>query len=210
MITVFLKGAVIMSESRIEPLYPTRPISSEPLRRIRRLAWPLEIAFGVLAGFATLLLVAVLVMAYVPGNYVTFNASGGWLTLDPSNAPPDAVTVPSLPIVTQLCGLVAGLAISGSLILALVSLHRLFGLYRCGIVFSSAAIGCMRRAGYGFLLFGVLPGALQPFMRAIGSPDRNWFHAETIPLLLIGSGLVVFSQIIALGVDLQRENKGFV
>lgn len=199
-----------MAETMVEPLYPTKQAPSEPLRRIRRLALPLEIAFAVLAGLAALLLIATIVLAYVPGGYVTFNAYGGWLSMDPSTAPPDAVTVPSLSVFTQLSGLIAGVAISGSLILALWSLHRLFGLYRRGIVFAAEAIKAMRRAGYGLFLFGILPGAFQPFMRAVGSPDRNWFHAETVPLLLIGGGLVVFSQIIAYGVDLQRENKEFV
>lgn len=194
----------------IEPLYQTERTESVTLARLRRLALPFEVGFAILVGLSLLLLVAVLALAYLPGGYVTFNSEGGFLTLDPSTAPSDAVTVGSLLIATQVFGLIAGLAIQGALIFSLWSLYKLFGLYRKGTVFAAAPVGYMRRAGGGVALFAVLPGLLQPLLRRLGSPDENWFRSETIPLLLIGGGLFLFSYIIALGMELQRENKEFV
>jgi len=199
-----------MTDTVPEALYAQERPDLLPLVRIRRLALPFEIGFAVLAGLAALLIVTVLGLAYSPEAYVTFTEEGGLLTLDPSKAPVDGVRVASLPIVTQIVGLIAGLAISGSLVIALWSLHKLFGSYRRGEVFAEASTRLMRRAGIALVLNAALPGLLQLALRAIGSPDRNWFHPETIPILLIGAGLFIFSYIIALGAELLRENKGFI
>jgi len=199
-----------MTDALAEPLYEqTRP-DPLPLVRIRRLALPFEIGFAVLAGLVFLLLISVLALAYAPGAYVTFNADGGWLTLDPSTAPADGVRVTSLPLATQVAGLIAGVGIQGAFLTALWSLHKLFGHYRRGKVFESAATRLMRRAGIALTLYAVLPGLFQPLLRALGSPDRNWFHSETLLLVVLGVGLFLFSYIIALGTELQRENKGFI
>ncbi|MEL7453743.1 MAG: hypothetical protein AAGJ50_10275, partial [Pseudomonadota bacterium] len=133
-----------------------------------------------------------------------------WLTFDPSTAPPDGVVVQSLPLVTQLAGLMCGSLIYGALIFALWSLRGLFSCYRKGEVFGTHPIRLMRRAGVLLVLFAAMPGLLQPALRALGSPDRNWFHSETLPILLTGAGLLVFANIIALGTELQRENQEFV
>ena len=42
-----------MAETVIEPLYPTRQVPREPLRRIRRLALPLEMVFAARLGDVT-------------------------------------------------------------------------------------------------------------------------------------------------------------
>lgn len=194
----------------IEALYVSDLPEPAALKRIRRLALPFEIGFAALTGLAVLLFILILVLAYVPGGYVTFNAAGGWLTFDPSTAPFDAVTVPSLPIMTQLAGLIVGSLVYGALITALWSLHRLFACYRQGDVFTEAPMRLMRRAGLAMILFAAAPGLMQPVMRLLGSPDRNWFHSETLPVLLIGSSLFLFAHIQALGMELQRENKGFI
>lgn len=199
-----------MTETTVEPLYARPKADPAPLRRIRRLAWPFEIGFAALAIMTGALFVLILAAAYVPGGYVTFNAEGGWLTTDPSTAPPDALPVTAFPLAAQLAGLVLGGIIYGALVKGLWSLHRLFGLYRRGEVFSSGAIGLMRQSGIALVVFAAAPGLAQPLMHALGSPDRNWFHGETIPLLIVGAGLFVFAHIIALGVELQRESKGFI
>lgn len=199
-----------MADMSVEVLFASGMPEPTPLRRIRRLALPFEIGFGLLAALAVLLFLAILVFAYVPGGYVTFNSEGGWLTLDPETAPADALSVTEFPLSLQLAGLITGSLIYGGLIAALWSLHRLFRAYRRGQVFAPEPIRLMRRSGVGLIVFAVVPGLMQPLMRALGSPDRNWFHGETIPILIVGAALFLFAQIIALGVELERENKGFV
>jgi len=196
--------------AQVEPLYARERAEPTPLKHIRRLALPFEVGFAVLTCLGAVLLMLVLILAYVPGDYVTFNADGGWLTMDPATVPADAVSASSLPIATQILGLCAGLLIQGAMIFSLWCLYKLFGLYRRGQVFAERPVMFMRRAGIGLVVFAVSPGLLQPFLRMLGSPDRNWFHSETVPILLIGAGLFVFSYIIALGRELERENKGFI
>ena len=199
-----------MTDSVVEPLYRSREKQPEPLRRIRRLALPFEVAFAGLAILAGVFALTLLVMAYIPGGYLTFTAEGGWLTLDPSTAPAGALPVTAFSPLMQIAGLVTVTFIYGGLIVALWSLHKLFGSYRRGAVFASVPIYLMRRAGIGLIVFAATPGLMQPILRALGSPDRNWFHGETLPILIIGAALFLFAQIIALGVELERENKGFV
>jgi len=199
-----------MADSVVEPLYRSQKVQPKSLKRIRTLALPFEIAFAGLAILAGIFALTLLVMAYIPGGYVTFNAEGGWLTLDPSTAPVGALPVTAFSPLTQIAGLVTATFIYGSLIVALWSLHKLFGSYRSGVVFASAPIHLMRRAGIGLIVFAATPGLMQPILRSLGSPDRNWFHGETIPILIVGATLFLFAQIIALGVELERENKGFI
>jgi len=201
-----------MLDARVETLYRSDAETEEPiaLRQIRWISSPFEIGFALLAGLATVLFLTILVLAYVPRRYVTFTADGGWLTIDPSTAPVDGVTVSSLPIVLQAAGLVLAGVIYASLLLALWSLKRLFACYRQGIVFADAPIRHMNRAGAGLVIYALAPGLAQPVMRALGSPDRAWFHGETIPILLTGGGLFVFARIMALGVRIAQDNKGFV
>lgn len=199
-----------MADATVEALYGDPKTESKSLRRIRRLAWPFEIAFAILAAFAGLFSMLLLVAAYIPGGYLTFNADGGWLTLDPTTAPAGALPVTSFSPVTQTAGLFTVTLTYGGLIVALWSLHKLFQSYRRGEVFAPSPIRLMRRAGLGLIVFAAAPGVMQPLMRSLGSPDRNWFHGETLPILIVGAALFLFAHIIALGVELERENKGFV
>jgi len=199
-----------MADASVEVLFSGEKPEPTPLRRIRRLALPFEIAFGLLTALAGLLFLTILTLAYVPGGYVTFNSEGGWLTFDPGTAPPGALPVTEFSLLLQFAGLLTGALVYGALIMALWSLNRLFRAYRMGQVFAPEPIRLMRRSGLGLVIFAVAPGLMQPLMRALDSPDRNWFHGETIPVLIVGAALFLFAQIIALGVELERENKGFV
>ncbi|MEO1406008.1 MAG: hypothetical protein AAFV54_05900 [Pseudomonadota bacterium] len=199
-----------MADGVVESLYSSRKAEPKSLNRIRRLAWPFEIAFAGLACLAALFCVTLLVAAYIPGGYVTFNADGGWLTLDPATAPADALPVTAFSPALQIAGFFTVALIYGGLITALWSLHKLFQSYRNGEVFARAPIRLMRRSGLGLIVFAAVPGLMQPILRSLGSPDRNWFHGETVPILIVGSALFLFAHIIALGVELERENKGFV
>ncbi|MEM6411508.1 MAG: hypothetical protein AAF683_08225 [Pseudomonadota bacterium] len=199
-----------MADSVVEPLYGSRKAEPASLKRIRRLALPFEFAFAGFAVLAGLFFITLLIMSYAPGGYVTFNAEGGWLTLDPATAPEDALPVTAFSPIMQITGLITVTVIYGGLIIALWSLHKLFQSYRKGVVFAPMPIRLMRHAGLGLIIFASAPGLMQPLMRSLGSPDRNWFHGETIPILIVGAALFLFAHIISLGVELERENKGFI
>ena len=199
-----------MTNTVVEALYEQDKPEAEPLSRIRKFAWPFEIGFAFLAGVVALFFLVVLVASYLPGGYVTFNSEGGWLNIDPSNAPENALPITAFSLPLQLAGFLTAGMIYGALITALWSLHKLFGAYREGRVFASEPIRLMRRAGLSLIVFAATPGLMQPLMRILGSPDRNWFHGETIPVFIIGAAMLLFAQIIALGVEIERENKGFV
>lgn len=199
-----------MASLDVELLYRSTRTEPGALRRIRRLARPFEIGFAALSVLAGLFVVMLLVLAYMPGGYVTFNADGGWLTADPASAPADALPAAAFPLATQVAGLFAVGLIHAGLITALWSLHKLFAAYRRGEVFADAPVRLMRRAGLGLIVFAATPGLMQPLLRVLGSPDRNWFHGETLPLLLVGASLFLFANILALGIEIERENRGFI
>lgn len=199
-----------MVKATFETLYAQSKHDPVPLKRIRKFAQPFEVGFALLAGAAVLFFSVLLVLSYLPGGYVTFNDEGGWLTMDPSNAPVDALPVTAFSLKLQIVGTLTAIFTYGSLIAALWSLHKLFGAYRRGRVFASEPIQLMRRASFGLIAFAATPGLMQPLMRVLDSPDRNWFHGETITIIIAGAALFLFAHIIELGVELERENKRFV
>jgi|GEM_PF-2335180 len=200
-----------MSNSETISLYAPSSKERTPLKRIRRFSRPFEISFALLAGVLGLFSVFLLVMAFAPGGpFVFVSAEGGWFTTDPATAPAGAVAFRELPILAKVVGVIAVIFIQGAQIAGFVLLSRLFGFYRRGVVFDEAPIGVMRRAGIAFVLAALGPGLMQPFVRAAGALDEKWFHGHSVASLLVGAALFLFAHIMALGMEIERENKGFV
>lgn len=193
------------------PLYGGQTQDSPARARIRRLSQPFEWLFAALAALVTLAAAAVMVFAVAPGfGAIWLNAENSWLVLAGHSPPPDAVAFNALPLTTQLTAGCAFALIAGSLVAALLCLRLLFASYRRGDVFGPAPQAQMQRAALALIVFALAPGALQPLLRAVGSPDRGWFHGHSLAALIVGASLFVFARVVALGREVEREAKEFI
>lgn len=200
-----------MSDGDAIPLYVSKTTERTPLTRIRRFSRPFEIGFAVLAIAIGLMTLLVVIMAFAPGGpYVFFTPEGGLLATNLEAVPDNAVAFRDFSLSAKVVGLIAVVIVYGSKVTGFFYLSRLFGFYRRGLVFDAASITAMRFAGFFLVLAAVAPGLTQPFLRIAGAVDENWFHVESVALLLVGAALLLFAQIMSLGVDIERENRGFI
>jgi hypothetical protein len=193
------------------PLYAEEKPDSPARQRIRRLSWPFEWLFAALAALAAAFALAVLFFALFPGvAAIWLNAENSWLVFGGDAPPRGATAFNALPLATQAIAGGAYILISGSLIAAFFCLRALFHCYRQGDVFGAAPQAWMSRAALALIVFALAPGGVQPLLRALGSPDRNWFHTHSIAALIVGAALFVFARVVALGREVERESKEFI
>lgn len=196
---------------RVIALYAARAANSEAREGIRQLSLPFEWLFAALFALTLWAGAAILFFALAPGYAaIWLEPENTWLVLGGHAPPVAAVPFNALPQLTQLVAGGAFLLIVGSLAASLFFLRALFGCYRAGDVFGPAPQRHMQRAALALIVFALSPGALQPLLRAVGSPDRAWFHAHSVAVLIMGAGLLVFARVIALGREIERETKEFV
>ena len=188
-------------------LFP-QPRPSPALARLRRLSRPFELLFAALAVLPLLFLAMFAVGGFIPNPYMRIGPEGCYLTF--RETIPNTIPITDMPLATRLLGFATLAIIWGALTCALWSLHRLFAGYRRGQVFTEASIGSMRWAGAGLIVFGIGPGATQPFLRAAGSLDHAWFHGHSVVALITGAALLVFAVVFALGQEIAREAEGYV
>lgn len=188
------------------------PEARAPAREaIRRLGLPFEWLFAALLAVTLFAASALLFFAVAPGfGSIWLEPSNSWLVLEDNRPPAGAVQFNALPWFTQLAGAGAFALIVGSLAASFYFLRALFRRYRAGDVFGAAPQRHMQAAAVALIVFALSPGALQPLLRAVGSPDRAWFHAHSVAVLIMGAGLLVFARVIALGREIERETKEFV
>lgn len=192
-------------------LYARPEPHSSARAAIRRLSLPFEWGFTVFLALTIAGAVVVLFFALAPGfGSIWLEPSNTWLVLGDDAPPPNAVQFNALPIATQATAATAFALIAGSLGASFFFLRALFGCYRRGDVFGAAPQLQMQRAAVALIAFALAPGALQPVLRAVGSPDRAWFHAHSVAILIIGAGLLVFARVVALGREVERETREFV
>lgn len=192
-------------------LYAVRTPESSARGAIRRLSRPFEWLFASLLALTLAGSGAVLFFALAPGfGSIWLEPTNTWLVLGNNAPPPNAVQFNALPWGTQAIAAAAFALIAGSLAAAFWFLRALFGCYRRGDVFGAEPQRNMQRAGTALVAFALAPGALQPVLAAVGSPDRNWFHAHSIAMLIMGAGLFVFARVVALGREVERETKEFI
>ncbi len=196
---------------RVVRLYTVQERQSPARAAIRRLGQPFEWLFAVLLALTLAGAGIVLFFALAPGlASIWLEPSNTWLVLGKDQPPANAVQFNALPLVTQLTALAAFALIVGSLAASLFFLRALFQCYRRGDVFGAVPQLFMQRAGIALVAFALAPGALQSVLAAVGSPDRNWFHAHSIAVLNMGAGLFVFARVVALGREVEREAKEFI
>lgn len=197
--------------ANVERLYAEPAPDAPALKRIRRLSLPFELVFLALAGLVALVYAAtVLAALFYSGEQFRLTAEGPTLYLGGAAFAPDSIKISDVPLTSRLLGLLPLTAIQGALCAAFYYLHRLFGTYRRGLVFSETAIGAMRRAGIALLVFAIAPGLFQPLVRAAGLRDEAWLHGHTIAALLVGAALFVLASVIALGRQIEEESKGYI
>lgn len=183
-----------------------------PARRgIRRLSAPFAVIFAALGGLTALAALAVFAFAIAPGaDAIWIGPENTWLVLGRDQPPPGTVSFRSLPLSTQLVAGAVFTAIAGSLTAAFAFLHRLFAHYQRGDVFGAAPQAAMKHAALALIVFALAPGGLQPLLRAVGSPDRAWFHGHSLAALLVGAALLVIARVMALGREIESETEEFV
>ena len=193
-------------------LYPRRHEQESPARgAIRRLSQPFEWLFALLLALTLAGTGALVYFALAPGfGSIWLEPSNSWLVLGDDAPPAHAMSFNALPWATQAMATAAFALIAGSLAAAFWFLRALFQCYRDGDVFGPAPQRHMQRAGAALVVFALAPGALQPVLAAVGSPDRAWFHAHSVAVLIIGAGLFVFARVVALGREVERESKEFI
>lgn len=192
-------------------LYAQRDKPSPARNAIRRLSQPFEWLFALLLGLSLAGAGMVLFFALAPGfGSIWLEPANTWLVLGDNAPPASAVQFNALPWATQAIAAAAFALIAGSLAASFWFLHALFACYRRGDVFGADPQRNMQRAGVALVAFALAPGALQPVLAAVGSPDRNWFHAHSLAVLIMGAGLFVFARVVALGREVEREAKEFI
>ncbi len=192
-------------------LYTSRAPDSPARSAIRRLSQPFAWLFALLVALTLSGAGVVLFFALAPGfGSIWLEPNNTWLVLGDNAPPANAVQFNELPLATQAIGAAAFALIAGSLAASFWFLRALFQCYRCGDVFGADPQRNMQRASAALVAFALAPGALQPVLAAIGSPDRNWFHAHSVAVLIMGAGLFVFARVVALGREVERETKEFI
>ncbi len=192
-------------------LYAARTPESPARGSIRRLSRPFEWLFASLLVLTLAAAGVMLFFAFAPSfGSIWLEPTNSWLVLGNNAPPPNAVQFNALPWATQAIASAAFALIAGSLAASFWFLRALFGCYRRGDVFGANPQSNMQRAGAALVAFALAPGALQPVLAAVGSPDRNWFHAHSIAVLIMGAGLFVFARVVALGREVERETKEFI
>jgi hypothetical protein len=187
-------------------LYASNGAESPARSAIRRLSLPFEWLFTLLLGVTLAAGAFIGFFAAAPGyGAIWLEPSNTWLVLGANAPPPNAIQFNALPAATQLAGAGAFALMVGSLACVFFCLRNLFACYRVGDVFGAAPQAWMQRAGASCIAF-----ALAPLLRAVGSPDRAWFHAHSVAILIMGAGLFVFARVVALGQEVERETKEFV
>ncbi len=196
---------------RVVELYASPEARAPAREAIRRLGLPFEWLFAALFAATMFAGAAVLFFAALPGfGSIWLEPSNTWLVLGRDSPPAGATQFNALPWLTQLAGAAAFATIFGSLAASFYFLRALFRCYRAGDVFGAAPQRHMQAAAIALIVFALSPGALQPLLRAVGSPDRAWFHAHSVAVLIMGAGLLVFARVIALGREIEGETKEFV
>lgn len=195
----------------IEHLYAEANVEAPALKRIRRLSLPFEIIFVALAGIVALVYAAtVLTALFYTGEQFRLTENGPTLYLGNDAFAPGSIKISDVPLASRLIGLLPLTIIQGALFAAFFCLHKLFGDYRRGLVFTEATIRWMRYAGVALIVFAIAPGVFQPLVRAAGLRDEAWLHGHTIAALLIGASLFVLAMVIALGRQIEEEARGYI
>lgn len=203
-------------------LHPVVEDASQQTPSHRRIRWAskaLAALFGAIF-VAYCLFVAAMVLAFVvpyAGNHLLIGPKGMILYLPgPGHAPvapPPAgyVAVAGLPLLQRM----AHVAISPLVILPGLmifwNLHRLFRLYGQGVVFSETNARLIKQIGLWLAANALAPLVTSNVLAALHMQiDHAWFHADTIPKIVLGGVVYVIGMVMEVGRQIEEEQGQFV
>jgi hypothetical protein len=182
-------------------------------RRIRLASHGLSALFGVifLLDIALVVVAGLPFLVDIPGVHVSIGRPGMMLTFGPGPIPAGYVVVGSLPLAQRLAHLAMGLVVAPPGLLILWNLRQLFRLYGRGVVFSEANARRIKWIGLCLAANAIAPLISVSVLSALHMVvDHTWFHADTIPELVLGGVVYVIAQVMEVGRQIEEEQDQFV
>ena len=205
-------------------LHPVTDIPSPETpshRRIRAASRVLAVLFGVIF-LAYCIFVAAGVLAFVlpyAGDHLLIGPKGMLLNLwfGPEPAQPPAaglagyVSVASLPPLQRLAHVAVGPIVFLPGLMIFWNMRRLFRLYGQGAVFSEANARLIKHIGLWLAANALAPLLTTNLLAALHMQiDHAWFHADTIPKILLGGVVYVIGMVMEVGRQIEEEQGQFV
>jgi hypothetical protein len=201
-----------------DPIPTAPPVEPPPHRRIRWASRALAVLFGVIFVGYCLFATAMVLAFLVPyaGDHITIGPKGMMLYLGPEPAhpvvsPSGYVPVAGLPLLQRLAHVVVSPLVILPGLMIFWNLGRLFRLYSRGVVFSEANARLIKQIGLWLCADSVAPLFTTSILAAVHMRiDQNWFHADTIPEILLGGVVYVIGMVMQVGHELEQEQEQFV
>lgn len=194
----------------LPPPVPPRPVA---LDRIAGVSRPLQWLFtaAMVAG-AVILLGAVLTVLFYEGPRVQVRPGGLQIFIEPGT--PRLIegwtTLGAMPVTRKL-------ALAGSATLMLTpalavlwQLHRLFGLYRAGVVLAVENARCLTVMAIWLVAYAVAPTLGHLLVTAAGFDDEGWLRLDSLQALGLGLVLFVMARVMAWAAEVHDDASRFV
>ncbi|HEX4097227.1 MAG TPA: DUF2975 domain-containing protein [Caulobacteraceae bacterium] len=201
-----------------DPVAAAPPAEPPMHRRIRTASRLLAALFGVIFA-AYCLFVAAGILAFVipyAGDHLTIGPKGMMLYVGPEPAhavasPTGYVPVASLPLLQRLAHVAVGPVVIAPGLMIFWNLRQLFRLYGRGVVFAEANARLIKHIGLWLAAAALAPLVTTNVLAAVHMRiDQNWFHADTIPEILLGGVVYVIGMVMQVGHELEQEQEQFV
>ncbi len=198
-----------------EPVAAPAPGQETPShRRIRWASRALSLLFAAIFVLDVLFVAALGSAFLVPyaGEHLTIGPKGMMLNFGPAQGGGlGYVPVGSLPLLQRLAHVAMGVVVFVPGLLLLWSLQRLFGLYGRGVVFSEANARLIKLIGVWLVLNALAPLVSVSVLSALHLVvDHAWFHADTIPKIVLGGVVYVIGMVMEVGRQIEEEQGQFV
>ncbi len=182
--------------------------------RIRRASRALALLFGLIF-VLDLIFLASLAFAFLTrfaGDHLTIGPKGMMITFGADEpAGPGYLPVGNLPVVQRLAHMAMGVVVFTPGLLILWNLRRLFGLYGRGVVFSEANARLIKHIGLWLAANAIAPLVSVTVLTLLHMVvDHAWFHADTIPKILLGGVVYVIGMVMEVGRQIEEEQGQFV
>ncbi len=188
-------------------------------RRIRQASKGLSLLFGAIF-VAYCLFVAVGVMAFLfpfAGDHLLIGPKGILLMIGPPPAhrlaapPAGYLAVANLPLLQRLIHIAVSPLVILPGVMIFWNLRRLFGLYGRGVVFSEANARLIKHIGLWLAANALAPLLTTNLLAALRMQiDHNWFHADTLPKIILGGVVYVIGMVMEVGRQMEEEQGQFV
>ena len=190
-----------------------------PHRRIRQASKGLALLFGAI--FLVYCVFAVVgVMAFlVPfaGEHLLIGPKGIVLMIGSAPAhrlaapPAGYLAVANLPRLQRLIHIAVSPLVVLPGVMVFWNLRRLFGLYGRGVVFSEANARLIKHIGLWLVANALAPLLTTNILAVLHMQiDQNWFHADTIPKIILGGVVYVIGMVMEVGRQIEEEQGQFV